>query len=181
MVRLYGLSAQMDMQMPLMDSREAARQLRNMARPDAANVPIIAVTANIFWEDVSATIMAGMNDHILKPVSAAALQQTLEQPLHPPEWDAPAGLYAGDLPGTWPRLPFWARKREKSHGRIPQRGQPWLFRVQPYLQFQRQRKNRSFVPHMSGGMCAMLSVLNHISVALPIFGVMSFPGVRTYS
>ena len=81
MVRLYGLSAQMDMQMPLMDSREAARQFRNMARPDAANVPIIAVTANIFWEDVSATIMAG----ILKPVSAAALQQTLEQPLHPPE------------------------------------------------------------------------------------------------
>ena len=85
MVRLYGLSAQMDTQMPLMDSCEAARQLRNMARPDAANVPIIAVTANIFWEDVSATIMAGMNDHILKPVSAAALQQTLERLIHPQE------------------------------------------------------------------------------------------------
>ena len=75
----------MDMQMPLMDGCEAARQIRAMDRPDAADVPIIAVTANAFSEDVSATIAAGMNAHISKPISAAALQQTLERLIHPQE------------------------------------------------------------------------------------------------
>ena len=75
----------MDMQMPLMDGCEAARQIRTMDRPDAADVPIIAVTANAFSEDVSATIAAGMNAHISKPISAAALQQTLERLIHPQE------------------------------------------------------------------------------------------------
>lgn len=75
----------MDMQMPLMDGCEAARQIRTMDRPDAADIPIIAVTANAFSEDVSATIAAGMNAHISKPISAAALQQTLERLIHPQE------------------------------------------------------------------------------------------------
>ena len=71
--------------MPLMDGCEAARQIRTMDRPDAADIPIIAVTANAFSEDVSATIAAGMNAHISKPISAAALQQTLERLIHPQE------------------------------------------------------------------------------------------------
>lgn len=75
----------MDMQMPLMDGCEAARQIRTMDRPDAADIPIIAATANTFSEDVSATIAAGMNAHISKPISAAALQQTLERLIHPQE------------------------------------------------------------------------------------------------
>ena len=44
-----------------------------------------AVTANAFSEDVSATIAAGMNAHLSKPISAAALQQTLERLIHPQE------------------------------------------------------------------------------------------------
>ena len=69
----------MDMQMPVMDGCEAARQIRAMDRPDAATVPIVAVTANAFSEDVSATTAAGMNAHISKPIDMPALQQTLER------------------------------------------------------------------------------------------------------
>ena len=73
----------MDMQMPLMDGCEAARQIRAMDRPDAGAVPIIAVTANDFSEDVSATTAAGMNAHVSKPINAAVLRQTLERLIHP--------------------------------------------------------------------------------------------------
>ena len=73
----------LDMQMPVMDGCEAARQIRAMDRPDAAAVPIIAVTANAFSEDVSATTAAGMNAHISKPIDLAALQQTLERLIRP--------------------------------------------------------------------------------------------------
>ena len=69
----------MDMQMPVMDGCEAARQIRAMDGPDAATVPIVAVTANAFSEDVSATTAAGMNAHISKPIDMPALQQTLER------------------------------------------------------------------------------------------------------
>ena len=69
----------MDMQMPVMDGCEAARQIRAMDRPDAATVPIVAVTANAFSEDVSATTAAGMNAHISKPIDMPALQQILER------------------------------------------------------------------------------------------------------
>ena len=73
----------MDMQMPLMDGCEAARQIRAMDRPDAGAVSIIAVTANAFSEDVSATTAAGMNAHVSKPINAAVLRQTLERLIHP--------------------------------------------------------------------------------------------------
>ena len=73
----------MDIQMPLMDGCEAARQIRAMDRPDAGAVPIIAVTANAFSEDVSATTAAGMNAHVSKPINAAVLRQTLERLIHP--------------------------------------------------------------------------------------------------
>ena len=69
----------MDMQMPVMDGCEAARRIRTMDRPDAASVPIIAVTANAFSEDISATTAAGMDAHVSKPIDFAVLRQTLER------------------------------------------------------------------------------------------------------
>ena len=69
----------MDMQMPQMDGCEAARTIRAMERPDARTVPIIAVTANAFAEDIAATTAAGMNAHISKPIDFRALCATLEK------------------------------------------------------------------------------------------------------
>ena len=69
----------MDMQMPQMDGCEAARTIRALARPDAAAVPIIAVTANAFAEDIAATTAAGMNAHISKPIDFSALCATLQK------------------------------------------------------------------------------------------------------
>ena len=73
----------LDMQMPVMDGCTAARKIRTMDRPDAALVPIVAVTANAFSEDVAATTAAGMNAHISKPIDAAVLRQVLEQLVQP--------------------------------------------------------------------------------------------------
>ena len=69
----------MDMQMPEMDGCEAARRIRSLSRPDAERVPIIAVTANAFAEDISATAAAGMNAHISKPIDFGLLSRTLSQ------------------------------------------------------------------------------------------------------
>lgn len=67
----------MDMQMPVMDGCEAARRIRAMDRQDALTVPIIAVTANAFAEDIIKTSNAGMNGHISKPIDFNVLTQTL--------------------------------------------------------------------------------------------------------
>ena len=56
----------MDVQMPRMDGHEAARQIRKL--PHAENLPIIALTANVFKDDVEVCIAAGMNDHLGKPL-----------------------------------------------------------------------------------------------------------------
>lgn len=69
----------MDMQMPEMDGCEAARAIRALDKPDAATVPIIAVTANAFAEDIDKTTKAGMNGHISKPIDVALLYQALEK------------------------------------------------------------------------------------------------------
>lgn len=69
----------MDMQMPEMDGCEAARAIRSLDKPDAATVPIIAVTANAFAEDIDKTTKAGMNGHISKPIDVALLYQALEK------------------------------------------------------------------------------------------------------
>lgn len=69
----------MDMKMPVMDGCEAARAIRALSRPDAAEVPIVAVTANAFAEDVAATTAAGMNAHVSKPIDFAALCHTLAE------------------------------------------------------------------------------------------------------
>ena len=69
----------MDMQMPGLDGCAAARQIRALPRADAQSVPIIAVTANAFAEDVAATAAAGMDSHISKPIDFKKLAQALEQ------------------------------------------------------------------------------------------------------
>ena len=69
----------MDMQMPQMDGCESARSIRALPRPDAKQVPILAVTANAFAEDITATTAAGMNAHISKPIDFNILCQTLEK------------------------------------------------------------------------------------------------------
>ena len=68
----------MDMQMPELDGCQAARAIRALDRPDAAEVPIIAVTANAFAEDLAETTAAGMNGHISKPIDFQALRRALE-------------------------------------------------------------------------------------------------------
>lgn len=69
----------MDIQMPVMDGYEATREIRKLARTDAATVPILAMTANSFDEDVANAREAGMNDHIGKPIDVAALFAALDK------------------------------------------------------------------------------------------------------
>lgn len=66
----------MDIQMPKMDGYAATRQIRTLPS-DAANVPIVAMTANAFEEDKQKAIRAGMNAHIAKPIEAGRLMETL--------------------------------------------------------------------------------------------------------
>ena len=73
----------MDMRMPEMDGLEATRRIRAMNRPDAKNIPIIALTANAFDEDVQQSMQAGLNAHLSKPVEPEALFQTLEELIKP--------------------------------------------------------------------------------------------------
>jgi len=58
----------MDVQMPIMDGFEAARQIRAMDVPRATEVPIVAMTANVFREDIEKCLEAGMDNHLGKPV-----------------------------------------------------------------------------------------------------------------
>lgn len=67
----------MDIQMPVMDGYEAVKRYRASTHPDASTLPIIAMTANAFSEDVAKTSSAGMNGHIAKPIDLNALYKTL--------------------------------------------------------------------------------------------------------
>ena len=69
----------MDIRMPVMDGLDAARAIRGMDRPDAKTVPIIALTANAFDEDVQRSLQAGMNAHLTKPVDPDRLYDTIER------------------------------------------------------------------------------------------------------
>ena len=69
----------MDVRMPEMDGLEATEAIRAMDRPDAKAIPIIAMTANAFDEDVQRSLQVGMNAHLSKPVEPEHLYQTLEE------------------------------------------------------------------------------------------------------
>ena len=68
----------MDMRMPEMDGLEATRAIRESGRGDAATIPIIALTANAFDEDVQRSMQAGLDAHLSKPVEPDLLFETLE-------------------------------------------------------------------------------------------------------
>ncbi len=67
----------MDVQMPVMDGYAATRAIRASGQPDASQIPIYAMTANTFAEDVARAAAAGMNGHIAKPIDIQALMQVL--------------------------------------------------------------------------------------------------------
>ena len=58
----------MDIQMPVMDGLTAAEEIRRSGHPDAADIPIIAVTALAFGDDIERSLAVGMNAHVTKPV-----------------------------------------------------------------------------------------------------------------
>ena len=68
----------MDMRMPVMNGLEATRAIRASGRPDAESIPVIALTANAFDEDVQRSMQAGLNAHLSKPVEPEELFDTLE-------------------------------------------------------------------------------------------------------
>lgn len=83
-VLLYGNSSNsyyaavlMDLRMPEMDGYEATREIRAMKRLDATRVPIIAMSADSFQEDIERAKSAGINDHIAKPIDVKKLHDTL--------------------------------------------------------------------------------------------------------
>jgi signal transduction histidine kinase/CheY-like chemotaxis protein len=68
----------MDVQMPVMDGYAATRMIRASSAPNARRIPIIAMTANVFREDVEKSLDAGMNDHVGKPVDVGELVSKLK-------------------------------------------------------------------------------------------------------
>ena len=75
----YYSAVLMDIQMPVMNGYEAARAIRQLPETSDCGVPIIAMTANAFSEDVRKALDAGMNGHVSKPVDPKHLMQTLRE------------------------------------------------------------------------------------------------------
>ena len=75
----YYSAILMDMRMPIMDGLEATKVIRAMEREDAKSIPIIALTANAFDEDVQRSLQAGLDAHLSKPVEPEILFGTLEK------------------------------------------------------------------------------------------------------
>ncbi len=73
----------MDIRMPVMDGFTATREIRGMDRPDARDIPIIAMTANAFEDDIRRSFEAGMNEHLAKPINPQKLYETLAKFIMP--------------------------------------------------------------------------------------------------
>ena len=73
----------MDLRMPVMDGLEATRRIRALNRADARTVPIIALTANAYEEDVRSSLEVGMNVHLAKPTDSELLYETLGRLIAP--------------------------------------------------------------------------------------------------
>ena len=67
----------LDVRMPVMDGLEAARTIRGMEREDCRTIPIIAMSANAFDDDLKESVRSGMNGHLSKPVEVDKLYETL--------------------------------------------------------------------------------------------------------
>ena len=72
----------MDIMMPVMDGLEATREIRRLSRKDCQRIPIIAMSANAFDEDVKRSLASGMNGHLSKPINVEKLIETLESSFH---------------------------------------------------------------------------------------------------
>jgi CheY-like chemotaxis protein len=66
-----------------MDGYEATRRIRDLGFPDAVNIPIVAMTANVFREDVEKCLRAGMNGHVGKPLDLDEMMAVLRKYLLP--------------------------------------------------------------------------------------------------
>ncbi len=75
----YYTAILMDVRMPVMDGLTATKSIRALDRPDAQTIPIIAMTANVFDEDVQRSLEAGMNAHLSKPVESDRLFETMSE------------------------------------------------------------------------------------------------------
>ena len=71
----------MDVQMPVMGGYEATRKIRDMDRPDSKTVPIIAMTANAYKEDIEKAFASGMDGHLSKPIDLNAVMLALAEKL----------------------------------------------------------------------------------------------------
>ena len=67
----------MDIIMPVMDGLEATKEIRRLSRRDCQEIPIIAMSANAFDEDVKKSLASGMNGHLSKPIDLAKLEEVL--------------------------------------------------------------------------------------------------------
>ena len=69
----------MDIMMPVMDGLDATRSIRGMEREDCHRVPIVAMSANAFDDDLKKSVECGMNGHLSKPVEVDKLYRTLDE------------------------------------------------------------------------------------------------------
>ena len=69
----------LDIMMPVMDGLEATRHIRSMNRRDAMTIPIVAMSANAFQEDVEKSLAAGLNEHLTKPLDEKKLTETMKK------------------------------------------------------------------------------------------------------
>lgn len=75
----------MDIRMPVMDGLTATRSIRQMKKPTAKTIPIIAMSANAFDEDMERSRVAGMNAHLSKPIEPQTLYETVARFVPPKE------------------------------------------------------------------------------------------------
>lgn len=69
----------MDIRMPVMDGYDASRYIRGLLRTDSKTIPIIALSANAFNEDIENSLKAGMNRHCAKPINTQELFSALTE------------------------------------------------------------------------------------------------------
>lgn len=71
-----------DVQMPIIDGYEATRTIRASSVPQVKTIPIIAMTTNVFAEDIQKCLDAGMNAHVAKPIEIETLEQAIGKTIH---------------------------------------------------------------------------------------------------